>query len=535
MGKANKHETSVNIALTFSGGGYRAAAFHLGTLSFLHHIKTPDDTLLSHVKVLSTVSGGTITGLRYMQALAHGEDIDEMTRSIYAFFFDVDMMAMALQQLDDDYPQEGASTIRTMAHIYDEKLFHQATFADFIGKMSSLPVKHFSANATDFSNSIPFRFQATETIGDSTGVFGNSKHVVPDKAAEKVTLGEAMACSSCFPGGFEPMVFPDDFALASTEEGKELKNKYGSFGIMDGGCVDNQGIEPVLLAEERMQKKQNIRGKALDLVIVSDVSSPYMDAYEPYRGSLPSFVRKLTLKRIGNWMLGATALMAALLIGSFFLHSHLLVCVLAVLFSIIAILTIAYRYGRSQLASFLSGTFISHGVSDLMNLSVGNIVSLVANRARSLGILVTGVFMKHIRRKEYSSLYDDGWATRTITNAIYALRPDELWAQRQGNQSLPDNLQPSEAMQQVSVKAAAMGTTLWFTDEDKATQMPRTIIACGQFTTCYNLLCYLHDQQKKGSTIPARMALLTECEEQLLQAWEKFRQNPYWLVDVIIG
>ena len=524
----------MNIALTFSGGGYRAAAFHLGTLSFLHHIKTPVDTLLSKVEVLSTVSGGTITGLCYMQALANDEDIDEMTRSIYAFFFDVDMMTMALQQLDDDCPQEGASAIRTMAHIYDEKLFHHATFVDFMGKMCKFPVKHFSANATDFSNSIPFRFQATETIGDSTGICGNSKHIIPDNAAAKVTLGEAMACSSCFPGGFEPMIFPDDFALASTEEGKELKNKYGSFGIMDGGCVDNQGIEPILLAEKRMQKKYNTRGKAIDLVIVSDVSSPYMDAYEPYKGSLPAFVRKLTLKRIGNWMLGATALLGALLIGSLFLHSHLLVCVLSVFFSIVALLTIAYRYGRKQLAGFLSGTFLSHAVSDLMNLSIGNIVTMVANRANSLGMLVTKVFMKHIRRKEYSSLYDDGWATRTITNAIYALRPDELWAQRQGNQSLPDHLQPSEVMQQMSVKAAAMGTTLWFTDEEKADQMPKTIIACGQFTTCYNLLCYLYDQKKDG-TVPARMATLTECEELLLQAWEQFRQNPYWLVDAIIG
>lgn len=293
--------------------------------------------------------------------------------------------------------------------------------------------------------------------------------------------------------------------------------------------MDNQGIEPILLAEERIQKKRNTRGKAIDLVMVSDVSSPYMNAYEPYKGSLPAFVRKLTLKRIGNWMLGATALLAALFIGSLFLHNHLLVCVLTVLFSIIALLTIFYWYGKKQLARFLSSTFLCHAVSDLMNLSLGNIVTMVANRASSLGMLVSKVFMKHIRRKEYSSLYDDGWATRTITNAIYALRPDELWAQRQGNQSLPDYLQPSEAMQQVSVQAAAMGTTLWFTEEEKADGMPKAIIASGQFTTCYNLLCYIYDQKKDG-TVPARLATLIACEEQLLQAWEQFRENPYWLV-----
>ena len=58
----------MNIALTFSGGGYRAAAFHLGTLSMLHHVKTETGTLLEHVEVLSTVSGGTLTGLRYAGA-----------------------------------------------------------------------------------------------------------------------------------------------------------------------------------------------------------------------------------------------------------------------------------------------------------------------------------------------------------------------------------------------------------------------------------------------------------------------------------
>jgi hypothetical protein len=42
----------MNIAITFSGGGFRAAAFSLGTLSLLNRIKFGDGSLLDQVSVL---------------------------------------------------------------------------------------------------------------------------------------------------------------------------------------------------------------------------------------------------------------------------------------------------------------------------------------------------------------------------------------------------------------------------------------------------------------------------------------------------
>jgi predicted acylesterase/phospholipase RssA len=48
-------ETFNRIALCLSGGGYRAAAFHLGTLHMLNELG-----LLENVKIMSTASGGTI-------------------------------------------------------------------------------------------------------------------------------------------------------------------------------------------------------------------------------------------------------------------------------------------------------------------------------------------------------------------------------------------------------------------------------------------------------------------------------------------
>src|ERR1035438_500056 len=48
------------IGLALSGGGYRAAAYHLGTLKKLNQMG-----ILDKVDIISTVSGGSITGAYY--------------------------------------------------------------------------------------------------------------------------------------------------------------------------------------------------------------------------------------------------------------------------------------------------------------------------------------------------------------------------------------------------------------------------------------------------------------------------------------
>src|SRR4051794_22298496 len=52
--------TTRMIGLALSGGGYRATAFHLGTLKKLDQLK-----VLNKVGVISTISGGSITGACY--------------------------------------------------------------------------------------------------------------------------------------------------------------------------------------------------------------------------------------------------------------------------------------------------------------------------------------------------------------------------------------------------------------------------------------------------------------------------------------
>ena len=218
----------LNIGMSFSGGGYRAATFHLGTLSFLNTIHIDDGkSLLDCISVMSTVSGGTITGLKYMLALAQKQDINAMVRELFDFLYKEDLIEDAFANIEKGRTGHGASLIKIMASIYDAKLFNHSVMGDLMDCINDIPIKHFSANATDFENGLPFRFQVTEgRIIDDTkstyGVFGNSNHRFRRDIAQYVTLGEALACSSCFPSGFEPMMFPPDFVDFSNNKNRRL-------------------------------------------------------------------------------------------------------------------------------------------------------------------------------------------------------------------------------------------------------------------------------------------------------------------------
>jgi hypothetical protein len=58
-----------------------------------------------------------------------------------------------------------------------------------------------------------FRFQRSDG-----GDIGNRKISIPQEVAEQMRVADIVASSSCFPGGFEPMVFPDDYFTASEYE-----------------------------------------------------------------------------------------------------------------------------------------------------------------------------------------------------------------------------------------------------------------------------------------------------------------------------
>lgn len=63
------------IGLALSGGGYRAAAYHIGTLRALHKLN-----VLDKVDVISSVSGGSITAAYYV--LHREKEYDKFEKEI---------------------------------------------------------------------------------------------------------------------------------------------------------------------------------------------------------------------------------------------------------------------------------------------------------------------------------------------------------------------------------------------------------------------------------------------------------------------
>ena len=330
----------LKIGMAFSGGGYRAATFDLGSLSFLDYIKLDDGrSLLDCVVVLTSVSGGTITALKYMLARARGQAVGDMVKELFDFLCNEDLVKKAMQRMSDERANREMSSIKIMADIYDTCLFDNAVFGDLIDNFAKIPVKDYTALATDFNNSLVFRFRIIdvkspeESINDK--VIGNQKDKINPEVMRHITLGEALACSSCFPSGFEPMMFPDDFKLSQREDiVKTIKNR---IALMDGGVVDNQGLDPITKAEERLFKYRSDKSrtdKAMDFVIISDVASSEMDAYTPSEQILPDKVGKLTIGRLRNYGLITMGVFAALFVLALVMGSGFWTGVMSVLLAI---------------------------------------------------------------------------------------------------------------------------------------------------------------------------------------------------------
>ena len=190
---------------------------------------------------------------------------------------------------------------------------------------------------------------------------------------------------------------------------------------MDGGIVDNQGIEPILLAEQRMETSLGCKdGKCLDLIIVSDVASPYMSAYQPSDVHLPKGLNRMTLKKLtaSIWGVGI-GLTVATALSLVFTSTSFLSGVLVAVWVLVVGILIIYTVMKKKLISVAAKSVIQDSIPAVMNLRFGDIATLLANRVSSVLLLVSSVFMKHLRRMDYRSIYrDDDWKNRCMMNGV---------------------------------------------------------------------------------------------------------------------
>ena len=122
------------VVLAFSGGGTRAAAFSYGVLEALRRMEvvTPDGRktrLLDQVDIVSGVSGGSFTALAY--GLYQDKLFDLYESSFLKRNVQRELIARAMNPVNWgalSSPTWGRSELA--AQLYDDILFHGATFAD---------------------------------------------------------------------------------------------------------------------------------------------------------------------------------------------------------------------------------------------------------------------------------------------------------------------------------------------------------------------------------------------------------------------
>ncbi len=563
-----------NIALAFSGGGFRAAAFSLGVMSYLNSIRIAkgtgggDQPLLEKVTYISSASGGTVTNAFYALHKANGSDFNTFYKDLYNAMNGELMLGKALETLNDSSCwkklDKTRNIINSFSRSYDSNLlFNKATMKDLSDPRFITHLEEVCFNATEFFTGMPFRHQVKmqQWPGGIDEHFHYGNHIVSLEGDiyKQLKLGDVLASSSCFPGGFEPMVMPYDFSYESlttealsaklniTPQKNDKKEqdfiKKGNLGLMDGGINDNQGLESAMKADERRRKRPGRKAgdkfQPFDLIIINDVGSFYMDPYSvPQPTGKPTEL--LTIGLIAVLMLlvqitGFVLLWCAIKWNNIWcsLFAGLIILIPAAVLVPYFKVHFGVKDKKNAMALNLDKTFSPSVIEQLLRFlrdtPVGLLRQITSARVNSVMILTNDVFMKRIRQLLFDSFHsNDIWENRRKSNHIYDLSFSNALNRQTKNK---DNRDLGEPIQKVAEIAAAMGTTLWFDTDNDSSHNMASIIATGEFTTCNNLIFYiakLRTAKVWAGFDQAYKDRVDAIDAQLKADWEKFMKDPFF-------
>ena len=217
-----------DVGLCLSGGGYRAAVFHLGSL-----IRLNEAGLLPRLRTVSSVSGGSIVaaflGLRWTQ-LQFGPE--GRATNLHSLIIDP-VLEFTGRGLDVAAVLTSAFIPGLISRRVQKRyrgLFGKATLADLPDRAGP----DFVITACNLSTGALFRF-SRRAVGDfrrgedtSTGFF----------QAPTVPLTLAVAASSAFPPILSPCIF-------DASEHSDARGAQRTVYLTDGGIYDNLGLEPL--------------------------------------------------------------------------------------------------------------------------------------------------------------------------------------------------------------------------------------------------------------------------------------------------
>ncbi len=223
------------IALCLSGGGFRAALFHLGAVRRLNELG-----VLSKVTTISSVSGGSILAAHLVTTLppwpGPGEVAEDWKRRVEDPFLefasdDLRTGAILRRLLPLNWLRSSTAVMALMKQ-YERRLTPL--------KLSQLPGRpHFVMSATDMAFGVNWEFQKDRAGDYQIG------YLLPPPSGW--SLARAVAASSCFPPVFNPMPIKVKREAYKNGRAPEEEKRKAAKGLRltDGGVYDNLGLEPV--------------------------------------------------------------------------------------------------------------------------------------------------------------------------------------------------------------------------------------------------------------------------------------------------
>ena len=246
-------EHGKRIGLALSGGGYRAAAYHLGTLRALHKMG-----LLEKVDVISSVSGGSIIAAFYLlhkdepfeqieqsfrKCLAHSSlwgailnlAIVFLLPALLGIFVSGWFLFLYLLLYWGFYLIPSSKWIA----LYYDRLFFKKK------KLKDLPDSPIAGiNSTNVATGRLFTFSKQDVGGYDYRENGRS--IIK---GEEIPISFAVASSTCVPSIFSPTQIDKRYY----EEGK-----YKDTLLVDGGLYDNQGAYILTESTNKLYRVENV-------------------------------------------------------------------------------------------------------------------------------------------------------------------------------------------------------------------------------------------------------------------------------------
>ena len=249
-GAPDRHEHRPGVALCLSGGGFRAAVFHLGALRRLNELG-----VLGKLDVISGVSGGSIIAAHLATRLtpwpkpgAYVADWKDRIAKPFRAIVRRDICTLPI--LSRFWPINWTKTAAgalSLARQY-ERCLTNAT----LGTLPERP--RFVFCATDMIFGIRWEFSRNR-IGSHKAGYAATPSDYP--------IALAVAASSCFPPAFAPLpvgIPAEQFEGGRHPDAEQRMRFLKRMRVADGGLFDNLGIDAI---------------RKFDTILVSDGGTPF--------------------------------------------------------------------------------------------------------------------------------------------------------------------------------------------------------------------------------------------------------------------